>query len=315
MDPTWGLTTNAEDVDALAAIDGGYALSTTGNVVVEGLTAADEDLVSLATSSTGPTTAGEFSLLFDGSDMGLAPRDLTGTSIDGETGTIFGSVLNTWVGGGASGDGDDVFAFDGTTGPATTGSFTIVFDGDAVGFGGEQIDALHVRRDDVPAELGAADLAVTVESDDDLLLPGDEVSLSVTVSNAGPDAAVGTTVQTSLPTGLTPIATVGCVSSSGDGLCRIGTLTAGQSAQITVVAQAQPGTTGLVTTTVEVASPLADPDPSDNSGAVDTLLGTPPTANDDGPSRRLSAGRRLPHRTGWPAQRRRRVVRGPPGQR
>lgn len=138
-----GLTTAAEDVDALAASGTGFAWSTGGNVTVAGAKGGDEDLVLLDPVTTGPDTSGTMALLFDGSDVGLTPSDVTGIWIDPVTGDIYAAATNPWTVSGLTGDGDDVFAFRGTTGANTSGTATKFFDGDLHGFN-FAIDGLHV---------------------------------------------------------------------------------------------------------------------------------------------------------------------------
>ncbi len=140
-----GLTTNGEDVDGLALLDGDHLLSSFHTVAAGGVTAADEDIIRFASTSTGATTAGSLSILMDGSDVGLGPRDVTGVWVDPSTGDVYGSALSNWVAGGAAGDTDDVFRLTGTFGETTNAVGSIFFDGDQHGFGGEQIDALHIE--------------------------------------------------------------------------------------------------------------------------------------------------------------------------
>src|SRR5262249_6973252 len=69
-----GLDSDGEDIDALAILpDGSLVISTTGKVAVPGLTAGGEDLLLFTPSpgGLGYHTAGTWSLLFDGSDVGL----------------------------------------------------------------------------------------------------------------------------------------------------------------------------------------------------------------------------------------------------
>jgi hypothetical protein len=69
-----GLTTNSEDVDAIDVVGSTLYISTVGNVSVPGVggTSDDSDILAIALSSTGPTTAGTWSLYADMSDVGLS---------------------------------------------------------------------------------------------------------------------------------------------------------------------------------------------------------------------------------------------------
>jgi N-acetylneuraminic acid mutarotase len=74
-----GLTTDGEDVDALAVWTGAIGLSTTGALSVPNYTAADEDVSIFHPTRVGGTTEGEWmGHLFDGSAFGLGTNDVTG---------------------------------------------------------------------------------------------------------------------------------------------------------------------------------------------------------------------------------------------
>ena len=67
-----GLSTAAEDVDAVGVLaDGRPVLSTLGGAQVPAASAADEDLLVFTPTSLGPSSAGTWTLSFDGSDVGL----------------------------------------------------------------------------------------------------------------------------------------------------------------------------------------------------------------------------------------------------
>ena len=71
-----GLSTNSEDIDALAiAPDGRLILSTRGNFQVAGagtnVAGVDEDLIVFNASSFGDMTSGTFEVYFDGSNVDL----------------------------------------------------------------------------------------------------------------------------------------------------------------------------------------------------------------------------------------------------
>jgi hypothetical protein len=140
-----GLSSGGEDVDAVGMIDADHLFSTIGSFNIPGgLTGRDEDLLSFSPTSTGSVTTGALTLAFDGSDVGMSAEDLTGVWYDPASGEINGAALGNYTIAGTPADGDDVFAFAGTTGSATSGTARIVFDGDLVGFGGEQIDGVHL---------------------------------------------------------------------------------------------------------------------------------------------------------------------------
>jgi N-acetylneuraminic acid mutarotase len=77
-----GLTTDSEDVDAVALWSGAIGVSTTGRMEVSGLTSADEDVSVFHPTQTGGNTLGSWlGRLFDGSHFGLSENDVTGVEI------------------------------------------------------------------------------------------------------------------------------------------------------------------------------------------------------------------------------------------
>ncbi|MEM9565753.1 MAG: PQQ-dependent sugar dehydrogenase [Actinomycetota bacterium] len=281
-----GFSTGGEDIDALGMLDGDRVLSTSGGFNVPGAgRGADEDLIRFTQTAEGSDTAGTASFLLDGSDLGLGSRDLFGVSIDPATGDVFGAALNTWTVAGTSGDNDNVFRYTGTLGTDPSGTAEIIFDGDAVGFANEQIDALHVSI--APPSLpGSADLVVAV--DDDAIggvAAGEPVTFTVDVTNNGPDAAADVSVDTVLGAGLSFVATNGCAGDPGGAPCELGTVGVGQTASFTVEAVVDAGAAAGPTTTSSAAtSPVADPTPGDATDSVDTDVIVAPDAVDDGPA-------------------------------
>ncbi|MCI0630326.1 MAG: S8 family serine peptidase [Phycisphaerales bacterium] len=133
-----GLTQSTEDIDGLSiAPDGRLVISTTGSPSVTGLTGlADEDLIIFTATSLGSTTAGTWSLYFDGSDVGLADsssEDVDAVSIL-NSGLISLSTLGSFSVTGLSGANEDVFDFSPTSlGSTTAGSYSAFFVGVSAG--------------------------------------------------------------------------------------------------------------------------------------------------------------------------------------
>ncbi len=142
-----GLTTNAEDVDAVAlAPDGRLLISTTGSASATGASGLDEDLL-IFTGTLGDTTSGSFALYFDGSDVAL--NTASSEDVDGATITASGDLLFSTLGvfsvAGASGDNEDVAQFSGTFGATTAGTFSLRLDLSTLGIDvSEDIGALHI---------------------------------------------------------------------------------------------------------------------------------------------------------------------------
>jgi len=166
-----GLTSDGEDLDALAILsDGRLVISTTSRATVPGLTAEDEDLlifspaVTQQSSGLGKRTAGTWSLLFDGSDVGLSSdnEDIDAVAIlqDGRI------VISTLSGGSVPGPGGADISFRGEDllaltpavdglGPTTRGAWTRYFDGSSAGLANssERIDALDIDARAIDAAL------------------------------------------------------------------------------------------------------------------------------------------------------------------
>ncbi len=158
-----GLAGDSEDLDALAILpDGRLVISMTGRATVPGVTAEDEDLLLFTPSVTelnsglGRRTTGTWSLLFDGSDVGLSSEneDVDALSLlpDGRL------VISTLGDGSVPGPdgknisirGEDLLAFtpaiDGL-GTTTRGTWAKYFDGSISGLGSstEKVDALDIE--------------------------------------------------------------------------------------------------------------------------------------------------------------------------
>ncbi len=146
------LTGSSEDIDAIAfAPDGRLVISTVGDVIVPGATSSGgarkaEDLLAFKATSLGASTSGTWETYFDGSDVGLSgtAENVTGARID-NTGEIYLTTQGAFAVPGVSGDSADIFTFDPSSiGSDTSGSFSSFFDGSANGFGGENIDGIHL---------------------------------------------------------------------------------------------------------------------------------------------------------------------------
>jgi subtilisin family serine protease len=143
-----GLSTDAEDVDAVEALpDGRVLLSIRGKGTVPGVaTVQDEDLVAFTPTSLGATSSGTFAVYFDGSDVGLvgaASEDVDAASVASD-GRILLSTLGAFAVPGVSGADEDLFACAPTSLGATTAcaySTSLSLDGSAWGLGGLGVDA------------------------------------------------------------------------------------------------------------------------------------------------------------------------------
>jgi len=130
------LSQNAEDVDAVAVdSDGTLLISCTGSPSVSGLSGlADEDVIRFTPTSTGAVTAGSWSLVVDGSDVGLSDNAEDVDGLVKRAASMAFSVEGAFSVAGLSGADEDVFDFTWTSlGSATAGSFAAGYDGSSEG--------------------------------------------------------------------------------------------------------------------------------------------------------------------------------------
>ncbi len=142
-----GLTTAAEDIDAIAvAPDGRLLLSTFGNFAVGNIKGQDKDLLAFAPSQLGQTTAGTWSLYFDGSAVELTTtkEDLGGAWVDGRNGRIYLSTYGPFNVAGASGKQSDIFICNPLSGGVVTSChFSPYWRGADYGFS-KQLDGIYI---------------------------------------------------------------------------------------------------------------------------------------------------------------------------
>jgi hypothetical protein len=144
------LSSNDEDIDGFAVLPNGNLLvSTTGTPTVPGLSGLqDEDLLLFTPTSLGATTAGSWSVSFDGSDVGLSnnnSEDVDAVAVNA-SGLISLSTLGGFSVPGLSGADEDVFDFSPTAlGSTTAGTYASFFIGSSAGVpSGANIDAVEV---------------------------------------------------------------------------------------------------------------------------------------------------------------------------
>lgn len=121
----------------------------------------------------------------------------------------------------------------------------------------------------------SADLAIAVVGAPDPVSPGAALVYTVTVTNAGPDAAAGVQVTQSLPPSATFVSATpsqGTCGTSSPLVCDLGAIAAGGSATITVTVTA-PLSGSSLATSASVSSATADPAPANNQAQATTALG------------------------------------------
>jgi len=132
---------------------------------------------------------------------------------------------------------------------------------------------------------GSADLAVTkTSSSPDPVMPGDDITYVITVSNAGPNSAA-VTLSDPLPASTSFVSlssppgwfcTTPAPGSNGTVNCGIDSFGIDSAAfTLTVNVDADAANGAVLTNTATVSSAAADPDPGDNSAGVSRTVATP----------------------------------------
>jgi uncharacterized repeat protein (TIGR01451 family) len=120
---------------------------------------------------------------------------------------------------------------------------------------------------------GQADLSITKSDSPDPVLAGNPLTYTITVSNAGPDAAENVVVTDTLPVGVTLVSTSGAAEDpNGVPTATLGTIATGASKQYTITVDVDSGTSGTITNMASVASDTPDPDSANNSVSEDTTV-------------------------------------------
>lgn len=103
-----------------------------------------------------------------------------------------------------------------------------------------------------------------------LATEGTNVVYTLTATNLGPTTATGVTITDPVPAGSTFVSAPGCTFAAGTVTCAVGTLAAGASQSYTVTVTAGSGSSLVNTATV--AGAQTDPDTSNNTATVTTVI-------------------------------------------
>ncbi len=140
------------DLDAFQILDAGTILISFNNpITLPGVGSVDDsDIVRFDAISLGTTTAGTFSMFFDGSLVGL---DANSEDIDAlallSDGSLLVSTSGAFSVAGVTGRGEDLLRCQGSFGSVTTCSWSLYFDGSDVGLAdnGENVNGVSVGVD------------------------------------------------------------------------------------------------------------------------------------------------------------------------
>jgi uncharacterized repeat protein (TIGR01451 family) len=128
------------------------------------------------------------------------------------------------------------------------------------------------------APSASADLSITKTSAPNPATAGANLTYKLTVANAGPSAASSVKVTDALPAGVAFISVTpsqGTCSFATTVICQLGSLAAGGAvASVTIVVK--PNAAGTFSNSANVTSPVSDPNPANNSVAINTAVNPAP---------------------------------------
>ena len=121
----------------------------------------------------------------------------------------------------------------------------------------------------------SADLGISVTASTNSVLVGQDFDYTITITNAGPDAAASVTVTDTLPSNVTFVsASPGCVNLGGTVICNAGVLASGSAGNFTISVMA--AAAGYVGNRVGIGAATPDPNTANNTAAVVTLANSAP---------------------------------------
>ncbi|MGH9941600.1 MAG: SBBP repeat-containing protein, partial [Pyrinomonadaceae bacterium] len=127
------------------------------------------------------------------------------------------------------------------------------------------------RFSDCRQVVSETDVSVTTAAAPETVTLGENVTFTSTMTNQGPNPATGVRLIDTLPVGVVFVsAPDNCTRSGGTVTCTIGTLAAGATSTTSIVVR--PTFAGTFTNNVRVELTENDPDPSDNSAAVQVTV-------------------------------------------
>jgi uncharacterized repeat protein (TIGR01451 family)/CSLREA domain-containing protein len=124
-----------------------------------------------------------------------------------------------------------------------------------------------------------ADVQLEIVDNPDPVVPGGQVTYTLTISNQGPSDSISLVVTDTLPSGTMFLNVSGidwmCEFITGDVICTRPYLDSGISSHITLTVKS-PITSGIMTNTAYVSGLTFDPDLDNNTASTSTVLNHPP---------------------------------------
>jgi uncharacterized repeat protein (TIGR01451 family) len=224
----------------------------------------------------------------NGTGVGSSLGDLDG---DGDLDWVISSyTASTWYI--MRNDGDGTFTRVGTIDAPMNASCASLYDFDNDGtldmaLADEVSDEILLMKNDGSTSVQHADATIALAADPQAYTPGASLTYTITIGNAGPDAAAGVTVDDAFPAALSGIEWA-CVASGGascpaSGSGDIGesvTIPSGGSVVFTATGTVAAGATGPIENraTATVDAPTVDPNAANNTATIQTMPAALPDA-------------------------------------
>lgn len=118
-----------------------------------------------------------------------------------------------------------------------------------------------------------ANLALDVEGSADPVVAGSNLTYTLTLTNAGPDASTGAAITSTLPSGASLVSSSGCSQDpNGAPTCTVGALAAGATLQVQLVVAVPGAASAPLSFGAQVAGSLFDPSLADNGASETTAV-------------------------------------------
>ncbi|WP_094868791.1 DUF7507 domain-containing protein [Paenibacillus sp. VTT E-133280] len=261
-DPTNNTSTFVTPVNTLADISvekiGSPSPVPAGNVLT----------YNIAIANAGPSDSENVTL------TDTIPIEIAGAEFSTDGGVTF----NPWTGsvniGTLANGASETILIRGTVDPSATGLITNTA---VVSSSTPDPDPTNNTSTELTPINTSADISVTKTASPSVVIAGNVLTYTLTVSNAGPNTADNVLLTDVVPleiTGAEYSVDGGVTFNPWTGSLIIGTLANGASQTVLIRGTVNPLATGLITNTATVDSTTPDPDPTNNTSTIDTPVNT-----------------------------------------